>query len=72
MNSRIPSQCRACSRYDAATGTCDAYPGGVPGDMLFFGEDHRLPREGDHGIQFNQGNDPEQLEAFADWQATFG
>lgn len=72
MTSRIPSQCLACSRYFALGGTCDAYPGGVPEGMLFFGEDHTKPRRGDHGIQFLQGRDPEQLQAFADWVETFG
>ena len=72
MNSRISSQCLACSRYTPAEGTCDADPGGVPSDMLFFGEDHRKEQPGDGGIRFLQGQTPEQLEAFEDWQTTFG
>lgn len=72
MTSRIPSQCRACARFDVVQGNCDAFLGGVPADMLFYGDDHRKPRDRDGGIQFLQGRDPEQLQAFQDWVETFG
>lgn len=71
MTRRSPSQCRACARF-RSDGTCKAYPDGIPGDMLFFGEDHRAPRSGDHGVQFVPGESDAQKEAFADWVATFG
>lgn len=70
MTSRVPSLCRACERLSG--GVCSAYPEGIPAAIIFFGEPHMVPREGDHGLQFKQGNTEEQREAFNDWQATFG
>jgi hypothetical protein len=72
MTSRIPSQCKACRRFGPITGTCEAFPGGIPGDILFHGEDHRQEFPGDRGIRFQQGETLDQLEAFQDWQSTFG
>ncbi len=72
MTSRIPSQCMACTRFRAEKGECEAYPNGIPSDMLFFGEDHRQPRPDDRGFQFLQGQSEDQKLAFEDWQATFG
>lgn len=72
MTSRIPNQCRACERFGRMTGVCAAYPRGIPAQMLFEGADHRTPQDGDGGIRFRQGAEPEQQKAFADWQETFG
>ena len=33
--------------------TCDAYPEGIPREILVMGGDHRKPRVGDHGILFD-------------------
>ena len=70
MNSRTPSMCRACERFSG--GVCEAFPDGIPSAVIFFGEPHVVPREGDHGLQFKQGNSEQQVQAFEDWQTTFG
>jgi hypothetical protein len=70
MTSRVPSLCQACARFTG--GVCTAYPDGIPAGIIFFGEPHMVPRPGDHGKQFVQGDSEEQLQAFNDWQATFG
>jgi hypothetical protein len=65
--------CRACARYTpGGTGACEAFPGGIPLDILVHGDDHREPFPGDKGVRFLQGQSPDQIEAFQDWQQTFG
>jgi len=34
------------------TGTCDAFPGGIPSEIILLENDHSKPVKGDHGIQF--------------------
>ena len=46
------SQCVSC-RHNHHDGTCDAFPGGIPVDILTNTFDHRQPHDGDHGIQFD-------------------
>lgn len=45
---------------------CEAFPAGVPEDILYDGFDHRLPHPGDNGVRFEPQPDlePEFLEAF--------
>lgn len=71
MTSRAPNQCRACIRLAPVTGTCEAFPAGIPSDMLFHGGDHREALPGDGGVRFQQSEEPEAIQAFADWQETF-
>lgn len=66
MTSRIPVLCLACTRFNK-DGTCSAFPDKIPDAIMIFGRDHRTSVKGDHGIVFNQGETPEQLEAFRDW-----
>jgi hypothetical protein len=49
------SLCTKCKhfhnqRLDA--NVCDAFPGGIPLDIIFMEFKHIAPYEGDHGIQF--------------------
>ncbi len=37
-----------------ATGGCDAFPNGIPKDVLCGKIDHRHPVKGDNGIRFEQ------------------
>jgi hypothetical protein len=44
-------QCIGCLRY-RKDGGCDAFPKGIPYEILFGSHDHREPFRGDGGIQF--------------------
>ena len=47
------SQCMRC-RYFITEGHCKAYPDGIPMSIWSAKETHDMPREGDHGIQFEE------------------
>ena len=50
---RAVGLCWCCGRsYENPPGTCEAYPSGIPGEILLGYVDHRQPYEGDHGLQF--------------------
>lgn len=34
---------------------CDAYPDGVPKEILSLAVDHKKPYKGDHGIRYKEG-----------------
>lgn len=60
--------CFACQRYrgwdlDHPKAHCEAFPEGIPDDILFGGFDHRNPHVGDHGIRFLL--DPEEQDSLA-------
>ena len=62
---RVPP-CPWCRRLRKATtadnrGTCSAFPEGIPHDIWWGGNDHRVPREGDGGKVFVQDPDKEPL-----------
>ncbi len=46
--------CMACARFrpDADGMTCDAYPDGIPHEIVMNQWDHRRPKPGDGGKQF--------------------
>ena len=44
-------QCAFCTHYYAGDMKCKAYPDGIPNEILGGAVDHRLPYQGDHGIQ---------------------
>ena len=46
------SQCAHCARKHAGSGTCDAFPAGIPMPILLNQADHREPYPGDGGLQF--------------------
>ncbi len=41
-------------RRGAPTLTCDAFPGGIPDDILCSRVDHREPVAGDNGVRWEQ------------------
>ena len=61
----LPIICVSCKNYFPRKGTCRAFPKGVPEDIQLEGGDHRQPREGDHGIQYEQK--PGAQETFKQW-----
>jgi len=54
------SQCSVCARFvspwaagDPSAGqTCEAFPQGIPGEVLDNTLDHRQPVDGDHGVRW--------------------
>ena len=48
--------CLECARYHAHSTTpgltCDAFPEGIPDDIIFGETDHIAPYPSDHGLQF--------------------
>ena len=47
--------CLKCTWFhydDQDNNACDAYPDGIPWEIITSGHDHALPYPGDHGIQF--------------------
>jgi hypothetical protein len=69
MTTRMPTQCVACvhlrSKDGGAVPTCDAFPGGIPNSIAYYGADHREARRGDHGVQFELR--PGAEARFDDW-----
>ena len=53
--------CLECSRfhYDglAANNVCDAFPDGIPWEIITSAFDHHEPYPGDNGIQFEPAED---------------
>jgi len=46
------SLCAYCIHKHEDGATCEAFPDGIPDDILLMKEDHHKPVEGDHGIRF--------------------
>jgi hypothetical protein len=68
----VPSQCYACERKLGESLRCEAYPDGIPEDMLTGGGDHRLPRAGDNGKQFLLADAPDAEQEFGFWAQVYG
>jgi len=53
----ITAQCFNCTRFRGNTDDgvlhCDAFPNGIPAEILTGEFDHREPHEGDNGLRFD-------------------
>jgi len=47
-------QCASCQRFmrDFPGYACEAYPDGIPSEIIHAEHDHRKPFPGDHGLRF--------------------
>ena len=50
----ISPQCNKCRHLIARRGACQAFPKGIPDEILFNRADHRKPYPGDRGIRFEE------------------
>lgn len=46
------SPCMSCVHKHAGAATCEAFPDGIPMEMLDGTNQHREPYDGDNGIQY--------------------
>lgn len=68
MTTRIPNLCRACIHYVPDDGTCDAFPRGVPDDILLLGGDHRTSLGVDNGVVFEPRSTPRAQLILQEWE----
>lgn len=70
MTTRLPAQCWACARRaeDSVDARCQAFPDGIPFEIIGLGQDHRSPVPGDNGLQFLQADTDAARTAFTDWK----
>lgn len=65
MTSIPPPMCVDCARRVETKGVwlaCQAYPDGIPREIIEGEWDHRFPKPGDHGLQFVPREDAEPQE----------
>lgn len=49
-----PPACWTCVRKHTTGATCDAFPLGIPQDILTGANQHRKPFPGDNGLQYKK------------------
>lgn len=58
MDNSVPinatEQCNQCKHHIRYTATCDAFPKGIPKEILMGDIDHTKPFQGDRGIHFEK------------------
>jgi hypothetical protein len=59
--------CIFCRHLKEGRVRCEAFPDGIPDDLLFALRDHREPYEGDRGIRFELK--PGEEDNFSEWLA---
>ncbi len=72
MTGILPPMCVDCARLVDSPGkglTCQAYPDGIPDEIVYGKWDHRLPKPGDRGLQFLPREDAEPREWWPDESA---
>lgn len=60
----VPPICKECLHLRSMRNSrCDAFPDGIPRDILDSKQDHREPVNGDHGIRFKPRSGNSRLYA---------
>ena len=58
-----PPICMWCKHYHRASGArCDAFPDGIPDEILLHRNPHAMPFPGDHGIQFELDSERDKVD----------
>ena len=70
MTTRLPNLCDSCKHFKRTKGTCVAFPGGIPKDIMLFGGDHREVLPNQKGTTVHELADGKE-EAFEDWMFTY-